>query len=87
MAMFGLRATFFIVHDLVQMFDMLKYGLCLILIFIGIELMIAHWVTFSPATYCALILAVFVTSVFASYVKAKMDSKKERKDEEDKVNN
>lgn len=86
MAMFGLRATFFVVHDLVQMFDMLKYGLCVILVFIGIELMIAQWVTLSPATYCSLILAVFVTSIFASYVKARMEAKAS-KDASEKILN
>merc|ERR1719261_1769194 len=38
-AIFGLRAMFFIIQDLVDCFDMLKYGLCFILVFIGIELL------------------------------------------------
>jgi len=59
LAMFGLRATFFILQDLLHMFDMLKYGLCIILIFIGIELMLARWLNLRASTVCIVILAVF----------------------------
>lgn len=77
LAMFGLRAMFFIIHDLVQMFDMLKYGLCLILMFIGIELMLSSWMHLSPATVCFLIIAVFMISIFASFVKNRVFDEKE----------
>lgn len=69
LAMFGLRATFFIVHDMVQMFELLKYGLCIILVFIGLELMFSHWLHLSSGTVCILILCVFITSIVASLVK------------------
>lgn len=65
-AMFGLRALFFIIKDLVEMFDLLKYGLCLILIFIGVELMFARWIHLSSATVCILIVGVFVICIIAS---------------------
>merc|ERR1719266_1534350 len=40
LAMYGLRALFFIIKDLVHMFSLLSYGLCLILVFIGLQLML-----------------------------------------------
>merc|ERR1719161_123760 len=66
LAMFGLRAMFFIIKDLVEMFDLLKYGLCLILIFIGCELMFARWIKLSSATVCIMIVGVFVVCIIAS---------------------
>jgi len=69
LAMFGLRATFFIVHDLVQMFEMLKYGLCIILIFIGLELMFSQWLKLDSSTVCLLIVGVFFCSILISAVK------------------
>jgi len=69
LAMFGLRATFFIVQDLVHMFDLLKYGLCIILIFIGLELMFSQWLKLQSSTVCLLILVVFFSSIALSTLK------------------
>ena len=46
--MFGLRAMFFVIQDLVHVFGLLKYGLCFILMFIGLELMISDYVALPP---------------------------------------
>jgi len=66
LAMYGLRATFFIVKDLVAMFELLQYGLCLILVFIGIELMLADYINMSSTTVCVLIASVFAVCVSGS---------------------
>jgi len=66
LAMYGLRAMFFIVKDLVAMFELLQYGLCLILVFIGIELMLADYIHMSSATVCVLITSVFAVCVSGS---------------------
>jgi tellurite resistance protein TerC len=66
LAMFGLRAMFFIIQDLVQMFEMLKYGLCIILIFIGVELMFAHYLHLASSTVCILIICIFGVCVVSS---------------------
>uniref|UniRef100_A0A7S4WA49 Uncharacterized protein n=1 Tax=Alexandrium monilatum TaxID=311494 RepID=A0A7S4WA49_9DINO len=69
MAMYGLRATFFVVQDLVEMFDLLKYGLGVILVFIGLELMFARWIHMASGLECVLIVAVFLICISASHVK------------------
>mmetsp|Transcript_93791 Transcript_93791/g.265236 ORF Transcript_93791/g.265236 Transcript_93791/m.265236 type:complete len:480 (-) Transcript_93791:117-1556(-) len=69
LAMYGLRAMFFIVQDLVESFDLLKYGLGLILVWIGVELMFGRWIHVSSALECILIVAVFVLCMVASSVK------------------
>merc|ERR1719284_1096584 len=58
LAMFGLRAMFFIVQDLVDCFDLMKYGLCFILVFIGIELMVSEHVKLQPQVVCVIIVSV-----------------------------
>jgi tellurite resistance protein TerC len=69
LAMYGLRASFFIMQDLVEMFDLLKYGLCIILVFIGFELMLSHYIHLAASTVCIMILSVFVTCVSGSLAK------------------
>merc|ERR1719471_316333 len=66
LAMYGLRAMFFIVRDLVAMFELLQYGICLILVFIGVQLMMADYINLGAATSCMLILSVFVVCVSGS---------------------
>lgn len=64
--MFGLRTMFFVVQDLVQLFGLLKYGLCFILVFIGVELMISDYVALPPHVVCVVILSVFSISMVGS---------------------
>merc|ERR1719235_1451803 len=65
-AFFGLRAMFFVVKDLVECFELLKYGLCIILVFIGVELMLADYVKLPAAALVILILSVFTICIVAS---------------------
>eukprot|EP00440_Ansanella_granifera_P026101 gb/GFBE01028338.1/.p1 GENE.gb/GFBE01028338.1/~~gb/GFBE01028338.1/.p1 ORF type:complete len:358 (+),score=93.42 gb/GFBE01028338.1/:1-1074(+) len=41
MAVFGLRAAFFIVHDLVQQIEAMKYGVAFIVAYIGVQLILS----------------------------------------------
>lgn len=66
LAIFGLRAMFFIIRDLVDYFDMLKYGLCFILVFIGVELMVSDYVKLPAQVVCVVILSVFLVCVASS---------------------
>merc|ERR1740121_78174 len=63
LAMYGLRAMFFILSDLVDMFDLLKYGLGIILAFIGAELMFGHWFSINAKLECVIILGIFVACI------------------------
>jgi len=69
LAMFGLRAMFFIIHDLVDIFDSLKYGLCFILVFIGIELLMEDYVQLPAQAVCVIVFSVFVTCTAASAIR------------------
>jgi len=65
-AMFGLRALFFIVEELVSKLRLLKYGLCFILLFIGMELIFADYVQLPASVVCLVITGVFGWSVLLS---------------------
>jgi tellurite resistance protein TerC len=69
LAMFSLRALFFIVKDLSDFFDYVKYGICGILCFVGLEMMVSKWYEIPLATMCAVIAALFTISVLASIAK------------------
>jgi len=72
-AMFGLRAMFFVVEDLVDMFHLLPYGLCLILVFIGVQLVFAKWLHMPASTVCILIMSVFAVCIAGSITIKKPD--------------
>lgn len=74
-AMFGLRAMFFIVKDLVDLFELLKYGICIILVFIGLELMLSDFIHLDSRTVCFIIMSVFMVSMMGSVVKKKLPDK------------
>eukprot|EP00927_Polykrikos_kofoidii_P002181 TRINITY_DN10854_c0_g1_i1.p1 TRINITY_DN10854_c0_g1~~TRINITY_DN10854_c0_g1_i1.p1 ORF type:complete len:416 (+),score=57.29 TRINITY_DN10854_c0_g1_i1:68-1315(+) len=66
LAMMGLRAMFFIIQDLVDCFDKLRYGLCVILVFIGVELMLSDFVTLPPHAILCVILSVLTVCICLS---------------------
>merc|ERR1719272_777902 len=67
---------FFIIKDLVDYFEMLKYGLCFILVFIGCELMVSQWINLSSVTVTLVIFVVFATSIGASVARMKVSKNK-----------
>lgn len=70
LAMFGLRAMFFVVQFLVECFDLLKYGIAFILVFIGVELVLHDFIDLSPTVALGIIMATMVVSILASIVNA-----------------
>lgn len=53
-------------QDLVGMFHLLKYGLSVILVFIGLQLVLSPYLHLSASAVCVLILAIFGVSVVGS---------------------
>jgi tellurite resistance protein TerC len=76
-AMFGLRSLFFLVEDLVEAFEYLKYGLCSILVFIGFELLAADYVQLPASAVLCVIIAVFLVCIVGSWLKEVMKKKPE----------
>merc|ERR1719456_949740 len=78
-AMLGLRATFFIIDVLVQLFALLKYGVAIVLVFIGIKLMIHHYITIPPSIVCLVLVSSIAGSILASVIQEQLEAKLEGK--------
>jgi len=81
-AILGLRALYFAISGMVSEFHFLKYGLAVILVFIGGKMLISEYYKIPLVTALLFIVGVIVISVLCSlYMKVKKDKVK-MKDEE-----
>lgn len=65
-AILGLRSLYFALNGVMQLFRFLKVGLAVILVFIGVKMLIEHWVDISIGTSLGVIGGVLATSVLMS---------------------
>jgi tellurite resistance protein TerC len=65
-AILGLRAMYFLLADLAARFHLLKYGLALILMFIGIKMLLLDVYKIPVGFALAIVALILVASVFAS---------------------
>jgi len=73
--MLGLRATFFIIDVLVQLFSLLKYGVGMVLVFIGLKLIASKMYHIPPSVVCAVLVCSIGGSMIASVVKDKLEKR------------
>ncbi|MBK8576211.1 MAG: TerC family protein [Elusimicrobia bacterium] len=69
-AILGLRALYFLVSGLVQMFAYLKPGVALILAFVGVKMLIVHWVHISTGVSLGVVVGILAASITLSVVRA-----------------
>lgn len=74
-AILGLRSLFFALSGIMDMFHYLKYGLSLILIFIGAKMLIAEFYHMPIAVALGVVVGILVVSVIASVVRMKRKQK------------
>jgi tellurite resistance protein TerC len=67
-AILGLRALYFLLADMAARFHLLKYGLAMVLTFIGAKMLIAPWCPIPTPASLAIVGAILVASVVASLV-------------------
>lgn len=77
--MLGLRATFFIIDVLVQLFSLLKYGVAAVLVFVGIKLMVSKWYHIPASIVCVVLVVSLASSMIASVVQDEFAKKAEGK--------
>jgi tellurite resistance protein TerC len=65
-AILGLRAMYFLLADLGDRFELLKYGLAAILVFIGTKMLIVDWYKIPVMVSFAVVASILACSVFAS---------------------
>ena len=66
--MLGLRAIYFLLHDLMDRFAYLHYGLGLVLTFIGAKMLVAHWIEIPVQWSLGVVGALLAGSVLASWL-------------------
>ncbi len=67
-AVMGLRSLFFLLAHVVTKFYLLKYGLAVILTFVGTKMLIEHWVHIPILLSLGVVLVVLAASIVASLV-------------------
>ncbi|KAF4678791.1 hypothetical protein FOZ60_016106 [Perkinsus olseni] len=70
-AMLTLRSLYFLVMYLSDLFVLMKYGIALILVLVGLQLLLASYIDITNRQSCAIISLVFFTSICASVVYSK----------------
>ena len=67
-AILGLRALYFLLADLASRFHLLKYGLALVLIFIGTKMLIVEWFKIPVFLSLGVVAAILAVSMVASWL-------------------
>merc|ERR1711907_897365 len=62
-AMLGMRATFFIIDVLVQLFSLLKYGVAIVLVFIGVKLIVGKFYHIPASIVCVVLVSAIAGSM------------------------
>ena len=69
-AILGLRALYFLLADMADRFHLLKYGVAVVLIFVGVKLGVAYWYhvpVLMSLSFIAVILAVSIVASLTSH--------------------
>jgi tellurite resistance protein TerC len=65
-AILGLRALYFLLADMADRFHLLKYGLAVVLMFVGSKMLIVEWFKIPVAVSLAVVIAVLGISILLS---------------------
>jgi tellurite resistance protein TerC len=65
-AILGLRAMYFLLADMADRFSLLKYGLAIVLIFVGVKMMLIDVVKIPVLLSLGIVATIIATSVIAS---------------------
>ena len=74
-AIMGLRALYFLMADVADRFHLLKYGLAMVLTFIGAKMLIAPWYHVPVQASLAIVVVLIGASVVASLVATRSQAK------------
>lgn len=70
-AIMGLRALYFLLADVADRFHFLKYGLALVLIFVGAKMVLAHWFPIPVMASLLVVAMILLASVLLSLALSK----------------
>ncbi len=80
-AILGLRALYFALAGVVDMFVYLKYGVAIVLFFVGVKMMLSDIYIISTVTSLCIIILVLGSSVILSLLKKKTSQRQDQKNE------
>jgi TerC family integral membrane protein len=80
-AILGLRALYFALAGVVDMFVYLKYGVAIVLFFVGVKMMLSDIYIISTVTSLCIIIFVLGSSVILSLLKKKTSPQQDQKNE------
>jgi len=66
-AIMGLRALYFLLADMAERFHLLKYGLAIVLVFIGGKMLAMPWFHMPIQWSLAIVASIILASVVASF--------------------
>ncbi len=78
-AILGLRAMYFLLADVADRFVFLKYGLAFVLSFIGVKMLIMHWVHIPIAISLSVVFGALGASVLTSVIYSRRLDKEQGK--------
>ena len=67
-AIMGLRALYFLLADMADRFHLLKFGLALVLMFVGVKMLIVKWIHVPTTISLTVIGTILISSVVASLI-------------------
>jgi tellurite resistance protein TerC len=70
-AIMGLRALYFLLADVADRFHYLKYGLALVLVFVGGKMLLAYWFHIPVMVSLLVVAVILLASVLISLVLSK----------------
>ena len=65
-AILGLRSLYFVLAGAIAYFRYLKYGLSIVLIFIGVKMLVKPWLEIPTAGSLLVVAGIIVVSIIAS---------------------
>jgi len=68
-AILGLRAIYFLLANVARKFDLLKYGIALVLMFTGVKIVIEHWIKVPVLLALGVVATILLTSIILSWMK------------------
>jgi tellurite resistance protein TerC len=74
-AMLGMRAIFFLIDIMVQLFTLLKYGVSFILVFIGVKLIVGKFYHIPSSIVCSVLVGAIGLSMLASVIQNKLEER------------
>jgi tellurite resistance protein TerC len=72
-AILGLRSLYFVLAGAIEYFRYLKYGLSIVLAFIGVKMLIEHWYKFSTTASLGIVAGIILASIIFSIIAAKRE--------------